>query len=42
MAITLACDHRILYGAQAARFLAATGELGAADMEPGVATGTIP
>ena len=33
MAITLACDHRILYGAQAARFLsAATGALGAADM----------
>lgn len=33
IAITLACDHRILYGAQAARFLAAvTGALGAADM----------
>jgi pyruvate/2-oxoglutarate dehydrogenase complex dihydrolipoamide acyltransferase (E2) component len=33
MAITLACDHRIVYGAQAARFLAAvTGALGTADM----------
>jgi pyruvate dehydrogenase E2 component (dihydrolipoamide acetyltransferase) len=27
MALTLACDHRILYGADAARFLAQTREL---------------
>jgi pyruvate dehydrogenase E2 component (dihydrolipoamide acetyltransferase) len=25
--LTLACDHRILYGAEAARFLARVGEL---------------
>jgi pyruvate dehydrogenase E2 component (dihydrolipoamide acetyltransferase) len=32
MTITLACDHRILYGAQAARFLAeVTGAIGAVD-----------
>jgi pyruvate dehydrogenase E2 component (dihydrolipoamide acetyltransferase) len=32
MTITLACDHRILYGAQAARLLAeVTGAIGAAD-----------
>jgi pyruvate dehydrogenase E2 component (dihydrolipoamide acetyltransferase) len=27
MAVTLACDHRILYGADAARFLARVREL---------------
>ena len=33
MTITLACDHRILYGAQAARLLAeVTGAIGAPDM----------
>ena len=33
MTITLACDHRILYGAQAARFLTeVTGAIGAADL----------
>jgi pyruvate dehydrogenase E2 component (dihydrolipoamide acetyltransferase) len=33
MTITLACDHRILYGAQAGRFLAeVTGAIGAAEM----------
>jgi pyruvate dehydrogenase E2 component (dihydrolipoamide acetyltransferase) len=33
MTVTLACDHRILYGAQAARFLAeVTGAIGAPDM----------
>ncbi|HET7046645.1 MAG TPA: 2-oxo acid dehydrogenase subunit E2 [Solirubrobacteraceae bacterium] len=33
MTITLACDHRILYGAQAARFLAeVTGAMSAPDM----------
>jgi pyruvate dehydrogenase E2 component (dihydrolipoamide acetyltransferase) len=32
MTITLACDHRILYGAQAARFLSeVTGAIGAVD-----------